>query len=273
VEVYGPEPEDLSIMWVDWNPTPADKNMGLWGDVYLTQSGPVTLRHPYVTSDLDIPSLATARLTVSADVTNGTASSVTAQVRGEIGPISFAKDVTLAPNQMQTVRFTTDDVRELTIQHPRVWWPYRYGDQPLYTLKMSVSAGGAESDSAETHFGVQQYSSELTAEGYRLFKINGKPILIRGGGWASDMLLRPKPPERLEAEFRYVREMGLNTIRLEGKLETDAFYNLADRMGILLMPGWCCDQWEQWKKWIPRTIASRRRRSRASCCGSAIIRA
>ena len=26
-EVFGPEPHDLAIMWVDWNPTPADKNM------------------------------------------------------------------------------------------------------------------------------------------------------------------------------------------------------------------------------------------------------
>ena len=32
VEVMAPEPHDLSFMWVDWNPTPADKNMGLWGD-------------------------------------------------------------------------------------------------------------------------------------------------------------------------------------------------------------------------------------------------
>ena len=75
-------------------------------------------------------------------------------------------------------------------------------------------------------------------------------MLIRGGGWASDMLLRPTSRERLEAELRYVREMGLNTIRLEGKLETDEFYDLADRTGILLMAGWCCcDQWEKWDKW------------------------
>jgi exo-1,4-beta-D-glucosaminidase len=64
------------------------------------------------------------------------------------------------------------------------------------------------------------------------------------------MLLRPKSKERLEAELRYTREMGLNTIRLEGKLETDQFYELADRFGILVMAGWCCcDQWEQWDKW------------------------
>ena len=99
-------------------------------------------------------------------------------------------------------------------------------------------------------FGIREASSELTPEGHRLFKVNGRPILVRGGGWASDMLLRPATTERLEAELRYVREMGLNTIRLEGKLETDEFYELADREGILVMPGWCCcDQWELWDKW------------------------
>src|SRR5688500_14027204 len=50
--------------------------------------------------------------------------------------------------------------------------------------------------------------------------------------------------------MRYVKEMSLNTIRLESKLETDEFYDLADEQGILLMPGWCCcDQWEMWDKW------------------------
>jgi exo-1,4-beta-D-glucosaminidase len=93
-------------------------------------------------------------------------------------------------------------------------------------------------------------TSELTDKGHRLFRVNGRPILIRGGGWASDMMLRAPKPERLDAQMRYVREMGLNTIRPEGKLETDEFYEAADRHGILLMPGWCCcDQWEMWDKW------------------------
>ena len=68
----GPEPHDLAIMWVDWNPTPPDKNMGLWGDVYLTDSGPLALKNPHVVSDLDLPSLAAAKLTVTAEVENGT---------------------------------------------------------------------------------------------------------------------------------------------------------------------------------------------------------
>jgi exo-1,4-beta-D-glucosaminidase len=39
--------------------------------------------------------------------------------------------------------------------------------------------------------------------------------------------------------------MGLNMIRPEGKLEHDEFYDLADRYGILVLPGWeCCNKWE-----------------------------
>ena len=36
------------------------------------------------------------------------------------------------------------------------------------------------------------------------------------------MLLR-ESSERLQNEFRYIRDLNLNAIRLEGKMETDAF--------------------------------------------------
>src|SRR5262245_19688292 len=250
VEVTAPEPGDLSIMWVDWNPTPADKNMGLWGDVYLTQSGPIALRYPHVVSRLDLPSLDTARLTVTVEAWNTTDKRVSGAVRGAIGEIRFAKPVTLLPRERLVVRFTPEEQPQLVVAKPKLWWPYRMGDPNLHSLELDAEADGAPSDRADVRFGIQQITSELTDKGHRLFRVNGKRILIRGGGWASDMLLRRPSTARLEAELRYTREMGLNTIRLEGKLETDEFYDLADRHGILVMPGWCCcDQWEHWDKW------------------------
>jgi exo-1,4-beta-D-glucosaminidase len=250
VEVTGPEPHDLAIMWVDWNPTPADKNMGLWGDVFLTDSGPIAIEHPFVSPMLEVPSLRRASLTVTTEVRNTTDAPVTGTVRGSIGSITFDESVSLAAREHRTLTFTPDRVKALTIENPRVWWPYRMGPQNLYTLTLTAETPQGPSDREQITFGIQQMTSDLTSEGNRLFKVNGKPILIRGGGWASDMLLRAKTTERLEAELRYTREMGLNTIRLEGKLETDEFYDLADRYGILVMAGWCCcDQWEKWKEW------------------------
>ncbi|MFS8070987.1 MAG: glycoside hydrolase family 2 protein, partial [Byssovorax sp.] len=249
-EVFGPEPTDLAIMWVDWNPTPADKNMGLWGDVYLTDSGPLALRNPHVITDLDLPSLATARVTVTAEVRNNVDRPVTGVVRGAIEGARFSQPVSLAAGETRTIRFTPAESSALTMEKPRVWWPYRMGTPELYTLELEAEADGATSDRARVRFGVQEITTELTPAGHRLWKVNGRNILVRGGGWASDMMLRPISPERLRTEMRYVKEMGLNTIRLEGKLETDAFYDAADEEGILTMPGWCCcDQWEHWDQW------------------------
>lgn len=86
---------------------------------------------------------------------------------------------------------------------------------------------------------------------FRLYRVNGKPILIRGGGWAPDMLLR-NDPAKLRAEFRMVRDMGLNAIRSEGKMESEDFFRVADENGVLVMIGWtCCDRWERWTRWTP----------------------
>jgi exo-1,4-beta-D-glucosaminidase len=84
---------------------------------------------------------------------------------------------------------------------------------------------------------------------HRLFRINGKNILIRGAGYTFDLMLRSSP-EKQEAELKYVRDMNLNTVRLEGKIEDDHFLDLTDQMGILVTPGWCCcDHWEKWENW------------------------
>jgi exo-1,4-beta-D-glucosaminidase len=77
----------------------------------------------------------------------------------------------------------------------------------------------------------------LSSPTTRLFKINGKKILIRGGGYSQDMMLRDSPAE-WDTHFSYAKAMNLNTIRLEGKLPGDDFFALADRYGLLIMPGW-----------------------------------
>src|SRR5215813_7408197 len=125
------------------------------------------------------------------------------------------------------------------------------GTPHLETLTMQFTESGKVSDEQSVRFGIREMTSGLTDKGYRLFRVNGKPILIRGAGWSQDMLLR-EDPKRLREQFMLVRDMHLNTIRLEGKLETEDFFQLADEQGILVMLGWCCcDQWERWKDWTP----------------------
>jgi len=245
MRVHPADPQlDFSQGWVDWNPQPPDNNMGPWRGVDIVETGPVELRFPAVATDLSLPDLARAALTVKAEVRNLDSAPHDVVVTGEVAGVSLQRQVHLTAGQTQTVAFSPQSDPGLVLDHPKVWWPIGMGDHPLYDLKLAASVNGAESDRAATTFGVRSATSKLTKQGYIQFFVNGKPVLIRGGGWAPDMFLR-EIPGRMEAEFSYVRNMGLNTIRSEGKLEDQHFYDLADRDGIMILPGWeCCDKWE-----------------------------
>jgi exo-1,4-beta-D-glucosaminidase len=254
VEVSAPHANELGITWVDWNPTPPDKDMGLWQEVVLSASGPVAVRHAAVETKLDLPATDKAHLTVRAELQNTSTTPLKGTLRGKIlgaaAPIEFQESIELKAGERRAIAITPDSAASLNVRNPRLWWPYQMGEPYLHKLTLEfLPEKGPPSDKQTIAFGIVETDSELTPDGSRLFKVNGKPVLVRGGGWAPDMMLRIDQSRR-EAEFRYVKEMGLNTIRLEGKLEDETFMERADRDGILVMAGWCCcDAWEKWGKW------------------------
>jgi exo-1,4-beta-D-glucosaminidase len=254
VEVHAPTETDLGITFVDWNPQPPDKNMGLWRGVEITSSGPVALQYPTVISKVDSPENQAAHLTVTGLLRNETQKPVKGVLKGSIEKIAFSQEVELGPGESKDITFTPEKFSELNLSQPRLWWPAQMGTPNLYKLEMEFVIAGRISDQAVSEFGIREVSSEVTAPHRRAFAINGKKILLRGGGWSPDMMLRENS-QRMEDEFRYVQDMGLNTIRLEGKLEKKEFFEMADQKGILIMAGWCCcDFWERWPKWTAETM-------------------
>lgn len=249
VQVLAPQPRDLAITLVDWAPMPPDKEMGVWRDVRIVPSGSVAMRYPAVLTKLNLPSTDQAALTVRVELTNASDHPVEAVLKGRIEDLTFQQPVHLEPRETQVVRFSPEKYRQLTVANPHLWWPAEVGKQELYPLDLSVEVDGQVSDSAHIQFGIRQITSKLDDQGHRLFQINGKNILIRGAGYSFDMMLRSWP-ERQQAELNYVRDLNLNAVRLEGKIENDHFFDLADQMGIMVLPGWCCcDQWENWPEW------------------------
>ena len=252
LEITAPAKQDLGITWVDWNPTPADKNLGIWKEVTLTARGPVAIRNPFVKTQLSADFTA-ADLTISADLRNDSGAATKGTLVAEVDGKRLKLPVELAAEESKSVRFEPEHFAALKLARPKLWWPYTIGTPYLYKAKLHFEAGGEVSDTTTVAFGVRQVASELTDKGHRLFKINGRRILIRGAAWAPDMFLRPMP-KKLDADLRYVKHMGLNTIRLEGRIDRDELFNKTDEMGILVMPGWtCCDMWEQWKDWTDET--------------------
>lgn len=242
VLVYPPRPGDFTIGFVDWNPRPPDASMGLWREVELRRTGGISLDDVFVRSDLEVPTFASARLTVGARLRNHTGKQRAVTLRGHIDNTAFAHSVTLAPGEDRELLLTPAEVPQLLLRSPRLWWPNNLGEPNLYHLTLEAELGGAVSDRAEVDFGIRQVADYVDADG-RGYVVNGKKVLVRGAGWVDDLLLADYD-ERLEDQIRYVQHMNLNAIRLEGFWgSTQKLYDLADRHGVMVFVGWSC-QWE-----------------------------
>ena len=106
---YNTKQIEATTGWDDHCPQPPDGNMGIWEKVYLKATGPVAVRYPYVLPDLEIPSLAKATLTVSAQLVNLTDRAVETELQGKIENITFAKRVSLDAKQSLWVKFAPQD--------------------------------------------------------------------------------------------------------------------------------------------------------------------
>ena len=57
--------------------------------------------------------------------------------------------------------------------------------------------------------------------------------------------------------MQQARDLGFNTIRLEGQMvAVDTIHEEADRLGMLVVTGLqCCDSWQHWKSWTNATLS------------------
>jgi exo-1,4-beta-D-glucosaminidase len=250
---------DLSFCYVDWNPEAPDMNAGLWGKVFLDTTGAVALRDPYVKTDLPLPATNSADLTVYVDALNWTNTTINGTVSGTITKaglptISFSKNVTLNPNlnQRQEITFEPATFTQLHVSAPALWWPYQFGNPELYQLNISFTANGQTWDSKAINFGVREftdYRTTVNGTSFAGYKINGQNIMIRGGGYMWDLLMRWDTKTN-QAHIDYVKDMGLTAIRFEGTIGNEELYDMADKAGILLMPGFvCCSRWQSDNAW------------------------
>jgi exo-1,4-beta-D-glucosaminidase len=122
------------------------------------------------------------------------------------------------------------------------------GEPNLYPVTTEFISGNKILDRVEKKYGIREINSYLNEDKHRAFEVNGKFVLLKGGGWVDDMLLQDTR-ENIEAQMKYVRHMNLNSIRCEGFWgKTEDLYDLCDEYGILVMIGWSC-HWE-WDEYL-----------------------
>ncbi len=223
-----------------WDFCPRMIHLGIWEDVYLRVTGPARLADVWVRPELT-PALdrATVHVAVEVDVNAAGEYEIDAAIRpeGVDAGDRQAQVVHLEPGRT-TVHFIFE------VADPALWWPNGYGDQPIYRCDVSATAAGARaaSDIRAVTFGIrrveflQNDAPGITARPYTL-AVNGRKVYIKGWNWVPiDVLYGVPQPEKLARLLRLVQAAHGNFLRVwgGGLIQTEAFYRLCDRLGILV---------------------------------------
>jgi hypothetical protein len=234
-----------SIGW-DWIPTIRGRNTGIWNDVYLSSSGPVTIEKPLAYTILPLPDTSSADVTIEATLQNHEQRAINGVVRGSFGLVQFARRVTVPAASSTLVRFDRTSFASLHLKNPKLWWPAGYGEQNLYKVKLAfVAASGTVSDTKSFQTGVREFAYSEENDALKIW-INGRRFIPRGGNWGfPESMLRYRERE-YDVAMRYHREMNFNTVRnWVGQNGDDALYDAADKYGIVIWQDfWLANPWD-----------------------------
>ena len=121
----------------------------------------------------------------------------------------------------------------------QLWWPNGYGNQTLYTLSVysqNQLIGSRLIGFRTVELAQNAYGSRITGLSF-YFVINGHPIYVKGSNWIPpDAFQERVTDERLERLLRSAQLANMNMLRVWGGgiYERDSFYEMADRLGIML---------------------------------------
>ena len=145
----------------DWIPGIRDRNIGLWQPVTLRASGAVTIDSPRIDTTLPLPDTSRADITVTVPLRNATSAAIRGELELSFDEVHVRTSVTVPPGGID-VPLRPAIFPQLTVQHPRLWWPKGYGVPDLHTMHLRFNRGREVSDTRETRFGIREITYELS---------------------------------------------------------------------------------------------------------------
>jgi hypothetical protein len=127
---------------------------------------------------------------------------------------------------------------EVEVPGWRLWSP---ASPMLYTVEISLMGDGRTLATARKTTGFRCLSSA----GYRL-SFNSEPVCLRGAlhwGWDPQRIAPSFPEETIREEFRQLRSLGFNLVKLCLVIPNPLYYQIADEEGMFL--------WQEMPLWTP----------------------
>jgi len=145
----------------DWIPAIRDRDTGIWQPVTLTATSLVKIGDAQVVTTLPLPDTSRADVEITVPLENSSNNPISGALKASFDDTSVTKQVTLPPG-VSSIKLSPSEFAQLTVQHPRLWWPNGYGKPELYTLQLSFTQGPAESDRKQLRFGIREITYELS---------------------------------------------------------------------------------------------------------------
>ena len=128
---------------------------------------------------------------------------------------------------------------EVAVPGAALWWPAGYGEQPLYDVRLALSAEDEPLDEATRRVGFRSARWDTTpdADGTPFaLHVNDVPVFVKGVNWIpDDALVTRVDAARYERRLRQAQAAGINLIRIWGGgiYESDDLFRLCDELGLL----------------------------------------
>jgi beta-mannosidase len=220
-----------------WDGLPAQGNavfpMGLFRDVKLVASGSAVIDDLFVsTRSLNFDGSAT--LGVSGTIRNYADQDVAATLDLKMAPESVAGETIPLPKQQLSIHPGENSFHsEVVVKNPQLWWTWDLGAQNLYRLTATISAGGGgREDSRTAVFGIRTIARKDDVS----YWLNGQRLFLKGAYYPiSDYFGSRVTRETYEKDLVLYRAANLNHVVAFTVVEKPEFYDLCDRLGILVM--------------------------------------
>lgn len=181
---------------------------GIWQSVKLIARDRRHIVRTAIAADID----GTVRLTVTPSAP-AIGSRIRITIEGEVSEARAGGETTFG----------------LTLSSPELWSP----DTPrLYEARIEVLADDRVVDVATQSFGFRRIE---TREGK--FFLNGEPLYLRGAldqDYYPEGICTPPSLAFLEDQARKAKQLGLNLLRCHIKVPDPRYYEVADRLGLLV---------------------------------------
>lgn len=218
--------EPCNFGW-DWGPKMVTS--GIWRDIELVAFDTARLADVAITQkhgqrEVKLSFSITAERVTDAPVTASIA------VTKDNAPVASLESVAFSGDRAEA---------ELALPHPELWWVNNLGEQPLYTVEVTLrDANGAALDTSVKRIGLRTLTLERHPDQWGesfYFACNGVPFFAKGADWIP---ASPYPGQPVDYE-RFIgaaADANMNMLRAWGGgiYEDDAFYDWCDQYGIAI---------------------------------------